>query len=80
MKHVVVVLSLPGDYLGAALCVRVTLQDVPHHGGVAFLHRPVEGGLSILGGDGRPFNVKNNDGTVQQGLIEKIWLPIGLSC
>lgn len=35
-------------YLSAALGVRVTLKDVPHHGNVAFLHCPVEGGLSIL--------------------------------
>lgn len=36
------------QYLRAALGVRVTLQDVSDHGSVAFLHCPVEGGLSIL--------------------------------
>lgn len=35
-------------YLGAALSVRVALQDVSHHGGVTFLYCPVEGSLSIL--------------------------------
>lgn len=35
-------------YLGAALRVRVALQDVSHHGGVPFLYCPVEGSLSIL--------------------------------
>lgn len=35
-------------YLSAALCVRVTLQDVSHHGSITFLHCPVEGCLSIL--------------------------------
>lgn len=35
-------------YLGAALSVRVTLEDVSHHGNVTFLHCPVEGSLSIL--------------------------------
>lgn len=39
-------LSVP--YLSAALGVRITLQDVSHHGSVAFLHCPVEGSLSIL--------------------------------
>lgn len=37
-------------YLGAALSVWVALQDVSHHGGVTFLHCPVEGSLSILMG------------------------------
>ena len=35
-------------YLSAALSIRVTLQDVSHHGSVTFLHCPVEGSLSIL--------------------------------
>lgn len=40
--------SLWQKYLRAALCVRVTLQDVSHHRCVSFLHCPVEGSLSIL--------------------------------
>lgn len=35
-------------HLCAALCIGVTLQDIPHHDGVAFLNCPVEGSLSIL--------------------------------
>ena len=41
-------LLLKVPYLSAALGVRVTLQDVSHHGSVTFLHCPVEGSLSIL--------------------------------
>lgn len=40
--------NLQVPYLCAALSVWVALQDVSHHGGVTFLHCPVEGSLSIL--------------------------------
>ena len=38
-------------YLSGILGVRVALKDVPNHGGVAFLYRPVEGSLVVLRGE-----------------------------
>jgi hypothetical protein len=36
------------SYLGAGLRVGVALKDISHHGGIAFLHGPVQGCLVIL--------------------------------
>lgn len=35
-------------YLGVCLCVRVALQDISYHCGVAFFYWPIEGGLAVL--------------------------------